>query len=117
MGAPFVGHHHVGCEALFLEQLAHQFHCCSSIAPPLRKEIENLAFVVNRAPTPELPARNRHGPSRRDAAATLAGGVVAVTKPYGPFHSSITRPWHTLGFANSDPQESAWPHLCECMGL
>jgi hypothetical protein len=27
----------------------------------LHEQVENLAFVVNRAPQPELPARNRHG--------------------------------------------------------
>ena len=49
------------CEALFLEQLAHQFHRCGFIAPSLHEPVENLVFVVNRAPEPELPARNRYG--------------------------------------------------------
>jgi hypothetical protein len=36
----------------------------------LHKQVENLAFVVDRAPQPELPAPNRHGhlvemPTRR----------------------------------------------------
>jgi hypothetical protein len=31
------------------------------IAPSLHEQVENLAFVVNRAPKPELPASNRHG--------------------------------------------------------
>jgi hypothetical protein len=35
---------------LFLEQLAHQFHRCSLVAPTLHEQIENLAFVVDRAP-------------------------------------------------------------------
>jgi hypothetical protein len=46
---------------LFLDQLAHQFHSGRLIAPSLHQQIENLAFVVNRAPQPELPARNDHG--------------------------------------------------------
>jgi hypothetical protein len=46
---------------LFLEQLAHQFYRCSLIAPSLHKDIENLAFVVNRAPKPELKAPGRYG--------------------------------------------------------
>jgi hypothetical protein len=46
---------------LFLEQLAHQFHRRSFIAPSLHEQVENLAFVVNRAPQPELPARYRYG--------------------------------------------------------
>jgi hypothetical protein len=33
---------------LFLEQLAHQFHRYSFIAPPLHEQVENLAFVVSR---------------------------------------------------------------------
>ena len=56
-----VGHQNIGCEALFLEQLTHQFHGCSLVAPSLHKQVENLAFVVNRAPQPKLPARNHHG--------------------------------------------------------
>ena len=59
--AKLVGHQHIGCEALFLEQLAHQFHGCSLVAPSLHKQVENLAFVVNRALQPKLPARNHHG--------------------------------------------------------
>jgi hypothetical protein len=45
---------------LFLKQLAHQFHRCGFIAPP-HEQVENLAFVVNRAPKPELLARNHDG--------------------------------------------------------
>ena len=56
-----VGNQHIRREALFLEQLAHQFHGCSLVAPSLHQQVENLAFVVNRAPQPELPARNHHG--------------------------------------------------------
>src|SRR5271166_5049046 len=59
--AQFVGHQHIRREALFLEQLAHQFQGCSLVAPSLHQEIENLAFIVDRAPEPEPPARNRHG--------------------------------------------------------
>jgi hypothetical protein len=59
--AKLVGHQRIGCEALFLEQLAHQFHRCGFIAPSLHEQVENLAFVVNRAPQPKLPARDRHG--------------------------------------------------------
>jgi hypothetical protein len=58
---PIVGHQLIGREALFLEQLAHQFHGCSLIASSLHQQVENLAFVVNRAPEPELRARNYHG--------------------------------------------------------
>ena len=75
--AQFVGHQHIGREALFLEQLTHQFHGCSLVAPSLHEQVENLAFVVDRAPEPELPARNRYGhlvemPSRRWPRASTA---------------------------------------------
>ena len=60
--AQLVSDQHLRREALFLElQLAHQFHRCSLVAPTLHKQIENLAFVVDRAPQPELPAANNHG--------------------------------------------------------
>src|ERR1700677_2697339 len=59
--AKLVGHQNIGCEALFLEQLAHQFHRCSFIAPSLHEQGENLAFVVSLAREPELTARDSHG--------------------------------------------------------
>jgi len=37
VGAQFVGHQHIRCEALFFEQLAHQLHGCSLIAPSLHQ--------------------------------------------------------------------------------
>jgi hypothetical protein len=59
VGAQFVGHQHAGREALFLEQLAHQLERCRHVAPPLHQEIENFAFIVDCAPEPEFPSRNR----------------------------------------------------------
>src|SRR5271166_2824518 len=58
-------------------QLAHQLHGRSLIAPSLHQQIENLAFIVDRAPEPELPARNRNGhlvemPSRSWPRASMA---------------------------------------------
>src|SRR6478609_10997617 len=75
--AKLVGQENIGCEALFLEQLAHQFHGCSLVAPSLHEQVENLTFVVNRAPQPELPARDPYGhliemPSRRWPRASAA---------------------------------------------
>src|SRR5580700_5475962 len=58
--AQLVRHQHIGCETLFLEQLAHQLHGRSLIAPSLHQQIENLAFIVDRAPQPELLASNRY---------------------------------------------------------
>src|SRR5277367_2123342 len=75
--AKLVGHQNIGCEALFLEQLAHQFHGCSLVAPSLHQQVENLTFVVSGAPQPELPARDHYGhliemPSRRWPRASVA---------------------------------------------
>jgi hypothetical protein len=38
------------CEALFLEQLAHQPECRLRIAPTLNEHVEDLALVVDGAP-------------------------------------------------------------------
>ena len=59
--AKLIGDQNIRRQALFLKQLAHEFHGCSLVAPPLHKEVENLAFVVNRAPEPELPAPDHYG--------------------------------------------------------
>ena len=72
--AQFVCHQHVRREALFLKQLPQQFHGCSLVESTLHKQVEDLAFIVNRAPQPKLPARNRHG-HLVDAIATFAEGV------------------------------------------
>jgi hypothetical protein len=70
-------HQNIRSEALFLKQLAHQFRSCSLITPSLHEQVENLAFVVNRAPQPELPAPNHDGhliemPTRRWPRASTA---------------------------------------------
>jgi hypothetical protein len=57
--AKLIGHQNIKREVLLLKQLAHEFHGRSLVAPPLHKKVENLAFVANRAPKPELPPRNR----------------------------------------------------------
>ena len=58
--AKLVGDQNIRPEALFLKQLAHEFRGCSLVASPLHKEVENLAFVVNRAPQPELPSPDHY---------------------------------------------------------
>src|SRR5271155_3521508 len=82
--AQFVGHQHIGREALFLEQLTNQFHGCSLIAPWLHKQVENLAFVVDGPPEPELPPRHRYGHlvemPARPLAADADGEVPARTE-------------------------------------
>jgi hypothetical protein len=72
--AQFVCHQHVRREALFLKQLPQQFHGCSLVASTLHKQIENLAFIINRAKA-RTAAPQSSRPSRRDAIATLAEGV------------------------------------------
>ena len=47
-----VSHQSIGREALFLEQLANQFHGCSLVPPSLHEQVGDLTFVVNRAPQP-----------------------------------------------------------------
>jgi hypothetical protein len=43
---------------MFLEQLARELHACELVASSLHQQIENLAFIVNRPPEPELLAAN-----------------------------------------------------------
>ena len=50
VGAQLVGDQQLRCEALFLEQLAHQPECCLRISPTLNEHVENLALVVDGAP-------------------------------------------------------------------
>ena len=45
--AKLVGHQNIGCDASFLEQLAHQFHGCRLVARAPHEQVENLPFVVN----------------------------------------------------------------------
>jgi hypothetical protein len=50
VGAQLVGDQQLRCEALFLEQLAHQPKRRLGISPTLNEHLEDLALVVNRAP-------------------------------------------------------------------
>ena len=50
VGAQLVGDQQLRCEALFLEQLAHQPECRLRISPTLNKHVENLALMVDGAP-------------------------------------------------------------------
>jgi hypothetical protein len=43
------------------EELAHQSHGSGCIALSLHKYVENLAFIVDRAPQPEPLFGNHHG--------------------------------------------------------
>ena len=45
--AQFVGDQQLGCEALLLEQLAHQPQRRPSVTPTLNRHVEDLAFVVD----------------------------------------------------------------------
>ena len=75
--------------ALFLEQLANEFHGCSLVPPSLHEQVGDLTFVVNRAPQPELPARNYHGhllempPGRWPRASTPDTSLLRSTPPCG----------------------------------
>jgi hypothetical protein len=50
VGAQLVGDEQLRCEALFLEQLAHQPECRMRISPTLNEHVEDLALVVDGAP-------------------------------------------------------------------
>jgi len=100
--AKLIGHQNIRRKALFLKQLAHQFQGCSLVAPWLHQQIENLAFVVNRAPQPELPARNH------DGQVSGAGGSHprALAEPYVTL-SRHTAPIVRPRTALPDPQGSS----------
>jgi hypothetical protein len=74
--ARLVGDQRLRCEALFLEQLAHQPECRLRIAPALHEHLEDFALMVDGAPqVPPLPGDpNDHlveVPSRARAWAAL----------------------------------------------
>ena len=48
------------CKALLLEQLSQEFDGRTLVAPPLDQKVKGLALVVDRAPKPEMPARDRN---------------------------------------------------------
>ena len=64
-----------GAKPCFLSSLRISF--TAAAAPSLHEQVENLTFVVNRAPQPELPALDHYGhliemPSRRWPRASAA---------------------------------------------
>ena len=48
--AQLVGGHPLRREALFPQQLAHQLDGRATVSPALKQHVEDLAFMVNRAP-------------------------------------------------------------------
>ena len=56
--AQLVGGHPLGREALFAQQLAHQLDGRATVSPALKQHVENLAFVVDRAPEGFVTFRN-----------------------------------------------------------
>ena len=53
-----IGGHPLGREALFPQQLAHQLDGRATVSPALKRTVENLAFVVDRAPEGFVTFRN-----------------------------------------------------------
>jgi hypothetical protein len=49
-----------GAKPCFLSSFCHEFHSPVPVASSLHQTIENLAFIVDRAPRPELFAANQH---------------------------------------------------------
>jgi hypothetical protein len=97
IGAQFIGHDNIGCETLLLEQLAHQFLGCGLVAPSLHEDIENLAFVVDRAPEPAGPQSSRPSRCHRAVGRGLDGEVLGQTSARtslpiaAPFQRSASR--------------------------
>jgi hypothetical protein len=54
-----IGDERLGREALVPEQFAHELRGRPGVAPPLHKEIENLAPLVDRPPEPESSAADQ----------------------------------------------------------
>src|ERR1700681_1559690 len=48
--AQLVGGHPLGREALFPQQLARELDGRAAVSPALKQHVEDLAFMVNRAP-------------------------------------------------------------------
>src|SRR5215211_5408894 len=48
--AQAIGGHVFRCKALFPQQLVHQLDGCAAVASTLEQHVEDLAFVVDRAP-------------------------------------------------------------------
>src|SRR5271154_6256276 len=59
VGPELVGDKRLRREALLPEQFAHELRGRPCVAPPLPKEIENLALVVDRPPEPESSAADQ----------------------------------------------------------
>jgi hypothetical protein len=61
MGSKFVRHGPAWREAVLFEKLLHQLFSGFRIAPALDEEVQNLAFIVDRAPKPiAFPADDDH---------------------------------------------------------
>ena len=60
VGTKSIGDHSFWREALLLEQLSQEFDGRTCVAPPLDEKVKGLALVVDRAPKPEMPARDRN---------------------------------------------------------
>jgi hypothetical protein len=71
--AKLIGHQNIKREALFLKQLAHEFHGRSLVAPPLDKKVETSPS----SSTARTAATQSSRPSLRGASARLAAGVDA----------------------------------------
>ena len=60
IGAQLVGDLQLGCEALLLEQLAHQPQHCPAVAPTPNQHVEDLALVVDSTPEIDSPTGDPH---------------------------------------------------------
>src|SRR6476646_4289396 len=60
VGSQLVRDDHVGCVALFLQKLAHEFDGCDLVAPSLHEQVQYLALAVDGSPEPEALATDYH---------------------------------------------------------
>ena len=78
VGAQLVGDQQLGCEALFLEQLAHQPGCRLGIAPTLNEHVRGPRPHGRRRATGTSAFRRSGRPSRRGAIARSGVGGLAA---------------------------------------
>ena len=83
VGAQLVGNQQLRCEALLLKQLAHQPECRLRIAPTLNEHVEDLAFVVDRAPEIHPLPGNAMGGMPSGRCPPLLFGIHTLSKGCG----------------------------------
>ena len=87
--AKLVGDQNIRREALFLKQLAHEFHGCSLVASPLHKEVEGPRLRRQPRAGARTAGPRLLRPSHRDAIAMLAADACGEAHERTPARISI----------------------------